>query len=349
MRAAIIHGPQDVRVEDVPDPAILRPSDAVVRVEASCVCGSDLWRYRGIRPVAHPVRMGHEFVGVVEEVGAEVTRVSPGDFVIAPFAFSCGECVNCRNGVQTSCLRGGGWAGTDADGLPVDGGQGERVRVPLADGTLVAVPGAPGDALLPGLLALTDVMGTGHHAAVRGGVRDGSVVAVVGDGAVGLCAILAARRLGAARVVAFSSHAPRQELARRFGADDVIAARGDEGVAELGALLGAEGADVVIEAVGTQGAMEQAVAAARPGGNVGYVGVPNGITALPVKQMFNRNVSLLGGVAPVRAYIDELLPEVLDGTLDPGPVFDLTLPLADVARAYEAMDRREAIKVMLRG
>lgn len=344
----MIHGPEDIRLETVEDPRVLRPTDAVVRVVAACVCGSDLWRYRGVVPVPEPSRIGHEFVGVVEETGAEVTTVRAGDFVVAPFAYSCGRCASCRDGVQTSCVRGGFWAVKDREGLPVDGGQGELVRVPLADGTLLALPGAPDADLLPAVLTLTDVMGTGHHAAVRGGVRPGAVVAVVGDGAVGLCAVLAARRLGADRVVIFSRHAPRQALARRFGADDVIESRGAEGVAELRELLGAPGADVVIEAVGNQDAMEQAIAATRPGGNVGYVGVPNGVSALPVRPLFNRNVNLLGGVAPVRAYLEELVPEVLDGRLDPGPVLDVTLPLAEVDRAYAAMDRREAVKVMLR-
>lgn len=344
----MIHGQGDIRLETVPDPRVLRPTDAVVRIVAACVCGSDLWRYRGVVPVRRPSRMGHEFVGVVQETGAEVTAVRAGDFVVAPFSYSCGRCTSCRDGIHTSCVRGGFWGGRDREGLPVDGGQGELVRVPLADGTLVALPGAPDADLLPAVLTLTDVMGTGHHAAVRGGVRPGAVVAVVGDGAVGLCAVLAARRLGADRVVIFSRHAQRQALARRFGADDVVQSRGEEGVAELRELLGAPGADVVLEAVGTQDALEQAIAAARPGGNVGYVGAPNGVSALPVPLLFNRNVNLLGGVAPVRAYVEELLADVLGGRLDPGPVFDVTLPLAQVDRAYAAMDRREAVKVMLR-
>lgn len=347
MLATTIHAPFDIRLEDVPDPRILRPTDAVVRVTAACVCGSDLWRYRGVVPVADPSRIGHEFVGVVEEVGSEVATVRPGDFVVAPFAYSCGVCASCRNGVQTSCVVGGYWAGPDREGNMVDGGQGEAVRVPLADGTLVALPEAPSEELLPSVLTLTDVMGTGHHAAARGGVRPGSTVAVVGDGAVGLCAVIAARRLGAERVVAFSRHPDRQALARRFGADDVIAARGDEGVAELRDLLGG-GADVVLEAVGNLDAMEQAIAATRPGGTVGYVGVPNGIPHLSLRPLFGNNITLAGGVAPVRAYLDELLPEVLAGSIEPGLVFDLSLPLAEVARAYEAMDRREAVKVMLR-
>lgn len=348
MRATMIHGPGDVRLEEVADPRILRPGDAVVRVTAACVCGSDLWRYRGVVPVREPGRIGHEFVGVVEEVGTQVRTLVPGDFVVAPFAYSCGECFSCVRGVQTSCERGGFWGGPDRDGTLVDGGQGEHVRVPLADGTLVKVPEVPDDGLLPSILTLTDVMGTGHHAALRGGVRPGATVAVVGDGAVGLCAVLAARRLGAQRVVIFSRHPDRQAVARQLGADDVIAARGEDGVGELRDLLGAPGADVVLEAVGNQDAMEQAIAAARPGGNVGYVGVPNGIAHLSIRPLFSRNVNLLGGVAPVRAYLEELLADVLDGTLAPGRVFDRTLPLDDVAAAYAAMDDREAIKVLLR-
>ncbi|MFD1506026.1 zinc-dependent alcohol dehydrogenase family protein [Georgenia yuyongxinii] len=348
MRATTIYGPGDIRLEEAPDPTVRQPGDAVVRVTAACVCGSDLWRYRGVVPTRKPTRIGHEFVGVVEEVGAEVRSLAPGDFVIAPFAYSCGECVSCRHGIQTSCERGGYWGGPDRDGLPVDGGQGEYVRVPLADGTLVGVPEVPDDDLLPSLLTLTDVMGTGHHAALRGGAGPGRTVAVVGDGAVGLCAVLAARRLGAERVVIFSRHPDRQAVARQFGADDVIAARGEDGVGELRDLLGAPGADVVLEAVGNQDAMEQAIAAARPGGNVGYVGVPNGISHLSLRPLFNRNVNLLGGVAPVRAYLEELLADVLDGTIAPWRVFDSTMPLDDVAAAYAAMDDRTAIKVMLR-
>jgi threonine dehydrogenase-like Zn-dependent dehydrogenase len=348
VRATTIYGPEDIRFEEAPDPRLADATDAIVRVVAACVCGSDLWRYRGVVQVDEPRRIGHEFVGVVEEIGAEVRTVAPGDFVIAPFTYSCGECVNCRNGIQTSCLRGGDWGHHDRSGRVVDGGQGEYVRTPLADGTLVKVPEAPEDGLLRSVLTLTDVMGTGHHAALRGGAGPGKTVAVVGDGAVGLCATLAARRLGAERVVIFSRYPARQEVARAFGADDVIESRGDEGVAELQDLLSGPGADVVLEAVGNQVSMEQAIAAARPGGNVGYVGVPNGISNFAVRPLFSRNVNLLGGVAPVRAYIDDLLPDVLAGRITPGQVFDATLPLEEVAQAYAAMDRREAIKVMLR-
>ena len=348
MRATTIYGPGDVRLEEAPDPRLVEPTDAVVRVVAACVCGSDLWPYRGVVKARGPRRIGHEFVGVVEEVGAEVRTLAPGDFVIAPFSYSCGDCVNCRHGIQTSCLRGGDWGRPDRSGALVDAGQGEYVRTPLADGTLVKVPEAPDDGLLRSVLTLTDVMGTGHHAALRGGAGPGTTVAVVGDGAVGLCATLAAKRLGAERVVIFSRYPDRQAVARSFGADDVIESRGDEGVAELQELLSGPGADVVLEAVGNQDSMEQAMAAARPGGSVGYVGVPNGVSALPVRPMFNRNVNLLGGVAPVRSYIEELLADVLTGRINPGQVFDRSLPLDEVAQAYSAMDRREAIKVMLR-
>jgi hypothetical protein len=348
MRATVIHGPRDVRLEEVADPVIHRPTDALVRVVASCVCGSDLWPYRGVRPPREPRRIGHEFVGIVEEVGAEVTTVGVGDFVIAPFVVSDGTCVHCRNGITTSCANGAGWGGDDADGLPVDGGQGEYVRVPLADGTLVATPAVPDAALVPSLLTLSDVMGTGHHAALAARVRPGSTVAVVGDGAVGLCAVLAARRLGAERIVAFSRHPSRQQLAREFGATDVVAERGDEGAARVTDLLGGVGADAVLECVGTRESMQQALDTARPGGHVGYVGVPAGGPELPVGQMFSSNVAVAGGVAPVRTYLPELLADVLDGTIDPGRVFDLELPLEKVTEAYAAMDERRAIKALLR-
>ena len=349
MRATVIHGARDVRVEQVPDPVIQHPTDAVVRVVAACVCGSDLWRYRGVEPTRQPTRIGHEYVGVVEEVGSQVTGVAVGDFVIAPFYVCDGTCVNCRNGVSTSCRNGGWWGSHDGPGSSADGGQGERVRAPLADGTLVVVPGGlSSDELLPSLLTLSDVMGTGHHAALPGGVREGSTVAVVGDGAVGLCAVLAARRLGASRVVAMSRHETRQALARTLGATDVVPERGDEGVARLKEMFDGVGPDVVLECVGTKESMDQALRSARPGGQVGFVGVPAGGPELPVRTMFNTNVGVRGGVAPVRGYIEELLPEVLDGRLDPGVVFDLELPLDEVAQAYAAMDERRATKVLLR-
>jgi threonine dehydrogenase-like Zn-dependent dehydrogenase len=347
VRATLIHGPRDVRLEEVPDPTIQRPTDALVRVVASCVCGSDLWPYRGVRPTKQPRRIGHEFVGVVEEVGAEVRTLRPGQFVVAPFTISDGTCVHCRNGVHTSCERSSSWGGDDAEGVFTDAGQGEYVRVPLADGTLVAMPGTPDEALLPGVLSLTDVMGTGHHAALSAGVRPGSTVAVVGDGAVGLCAVIAARRLGAERIVAFSRHASRQALARELGATDVVAERGDEGAAAVRELLGGIGPDHVLECVGTKESMQQALDTARPGGQIGFVGVPAGGPELPVQQMFGSNVGVRGGIAPVRAYLEELAPEVWSGAIQPGKVFDLVLPLAEVAEGYAAMDERRAVKTML--
>ncbi len=348
MRATVIHAARDIRVETVPDPVLSTGRDAIVRVVAACVCGSDLWPYRGITPTRKPRRIGHEFVGVVEAVGDEVVGVRVGDFVIAPFYVCDDTCANCRNGVSTSCLHGGWWGSVDREGGFADGGQGERVRVPLADGTLVVVPGPVGDDEVPGLLTLSDVMGTGHHAAVSAGVGAGDAVAVVGDGAVGLCAIIAAKRLGATTIIAMSRHPERQALAREFGATHVVAERGDEGIAAVRELTGGLGADRVLECVGTKESMDQAIRAARPGGMVGYVGVPNGGAELPIRQLFDTNVGVNGGVAPVRGYIEELLPDVRSGAIRPGRVFDLELPLAEAAEAYAAMDERRAIKVLLR-
>ena len=348
MRATVIHGARDIRVETVPDPSILRPTDAIVRVAATCVCGSDLWPYRGVTEIEGPARIGHELVGFVEDVGSDVWSVKAGDFVVAPFAISDNRCVHCRQGVHTSCERGAWWGAEDDEGLPVDGGQGQWARVPLADGTLVATPEPPDEAMVPGLLTLSDVMGTGHHAAVAAGVGPGSTVNVVGDGAVGLCAVLAARRLGAERIILMSRHADRQALGREFGATDVVAERGREGVELVRDLLGGVGADCVLECVGTRESMNQAIYSARPGGRVGYVGVPNGGAELPIRVMFGRNVTVGGGVAPVRAYLDELLADVLDGALDPGRVFDLELPLEQIPDAYAAMDERRSIKALLR-
>ena len=348
MRATLIHAARDIRVEDVPDAAVQRPGDAVVRVVAACVCGSDLWPYRGVIETTAPGRIGHEFVGVVEDIGSDVATLRVGDFVIAPFALSDGTCVHCRNGMYTSCVNGAWWGGEDSYGLRVDAGQGEAVRVPMADGTLVATPDLPDESMIASLLTLSDVMGTGHHAASSAGVGKGSTVVVVGDGAVGQCAVLASRRLGAERVVAMSRHADRQALARDFGATDVVEQRGDEGVAAVEELLGGIGADAVLECVGTKESMQQAIDVARPGGRVGYVGVPAGGAELPIRQLFSSNVTVGGGVAPVRAYIPDLLADVLSGELDPGRVFDLVLPLEQVADAYAAMDERRSIKTMLR-
>lgn len=348
MRATVIRGTRDIRLDQVPDPVVQRPGDAIVRIVASCVCGSDLWPYRGVRPVREPRRIGHELVGVVEEVGSDVRTVSPGDFVIAPFVLSDGTCLNCRNGMQTSCLHGAAWGHDDEDGFLVDAGQGEFARVAMADGTLVRTPEPPDDTLVPSLLALSDVMGTGHHAAVSAGVGPGTTVAVVGDGAVGLCAVLAARRLGAERIIAMSRHDDRAALARRFGADEIVAERGDDGAQVIRDRTSGIGADAVLECVGTKESMQQAIDSTRPGGRVGYVGVPAGGPELPIGQLFSNNITVGGGVAPVRAYLPELLADVLADRLDPGPVFDATYALGDVASAYRDMDERRVIKPLLR-
>lgn len=337
MRATTIHGTRDVRVEEVPDPVIEQPTDAIVRIAAGCVCGSDLWPYRGENPVRAGATIGHECVGVVEEVGAEVSGVRPGDFVIVPFCHCDNTCPHCRAGVQSACVNLG----------VTTSGQAEYARVTQADGSLVATEGMPEDALVPSLLALTDVMATGWHAAVAAGVRPGGTVVVVGDGAVGLCGVLAASVMGAERIVAMSRHEPRQQLARAFGATDIVAERGREGAGEVKELTDGLGADAVLECVGTGDAMRTAFAVARPGATVGFVGVPHGVEP-PVRQMFQRNIGLRGGMAPVRRYLPELLELVLAGRIDPGRVFDVTLPLEEAPEAYRAMDERRAIKVLLR-
>ncbi|CAN5488242.1 zinc-dependent alcohol dehydrogenase family protein [soil metagenome] len=344
MRAAMLHGRRDVRLENVEVPRLRGSRDAIVRVTASCVCGSDLHPYRNGLGDAPPKRAGHEFVGVVEEVGRGVQTTGVGDLVIAPFAISDGTCANCVNGITTSCDNGSFWGGTEPDGTPVGGAQADLVRVPWAEGTLVRVPVADDD-LLPDLLTLSDVMATGWHAAVCAQVRPGSTAVVVGDGAVGLCGVLAARVQGAERIVAVSRHPRRRALAEAFGATDVVASRGPDGVAETLDLLGGRGADSVLECVGTAESIEQAAGSARPGGSVGFVGAPSG--ALPTGPMFSRNLRYAGGVAPVRAYLPALLDLVLAGTLRPGAVFDSVMPLDDVALAYAAMDDRESTKVML--
>ncbi|OJV58963.1 MAG: IMP dehydrogenase [Cellulomonas sp. 73-145] len=335
MRGAIIHGAGDVRFEERPDPTIVEPTDAVVRTVAACVCGSDLWRFRGLAPVPQPKPIGHEYVGVVEEVGSAVTTVKPGDFVVGGFLHSDNTCAVCRKGMHSNCLHGGGY----------DGCQAERIRIRNADGTLLATPGQPDADLIPSLLALSDVMGTGWHAAVCADVKPGSSVAVVGDGAVGLCGVLAAAQLGATTIIAMSRHADRQQLAKEFGATHVVAERGDEGAARVRELTDGIGADAVLECVGTADARLQAVAVARPGAMIGVVGLPHG--DVPTDQLFWQNKGFRGGPAPVRAYLPHLLDLVLSRSIDPGKVFDLTLPLADVAEAYKAMDERRAIKVLL--
>jgi threonine dehydrogenase-like Zn-dependent dehydrogenase len=343
MRAAIFHGPGSITVGRRPDATIAEPTDAVVRVVLACVCGSDLWYYRGDSPFEAGGPIGHEFVGVVEDVGAAVRNVARGDFVIAPFAYSDGTCPHCRHGITTACTNGGFFPVGNGDG-----GQGEAVRVPLADGTLVAVPGSGhSDDMLHSLLTLSDVMGTGHHAAVCARVKAGDTVAVVGDGAVGLCGVLAAKRLGAERIIALSRHAVRQEVARAFGATDIVEGRGEEATAAVLELTEGIGVDATLECVGTGQAMDTALSIARPGSIVGYVGVPHGVE-LPVGQMFFRNKGVLGGPAPARAYLPELLDDVLEGRIAPGRVFDFATDLDGIGEAYAAMDERRAIKSLVR-
>ena len=352
MRASVIHGPRDVRVEERPDPTVLTPGDAVVRVVAACVCGSDLWPYRGVTPVKRPRPIGHELVGVVEELGADVTSAQVGDFVVLPFTMSCGECQACRAGYPAACDVVTGFGSTDRWGHPVDGAQGERVRIPLAQHSLFPVGRTEAEVeaagLVPHLLTLADVMSTGYHAAFSAGVSAGDTVVVVGDGAVGLSGVIGARLLGAERVVAMSRHDDRAALARELGATDVVAERGDEGVAAVRDLLGGDLADAALECVGTKQSMDTALDVVRGGGRVGFVGVPNGGPELSVRRLFDRNVTIGGGMASARRYMETLLPEVLSGAIEPGKVFDRELPLADVAEAYAAMDERRATKVLLR-
>jgi threonine dehydrogenase-like Zn-dependent dehydrogenase len=341
MRAAIFRGPRHIEVGERPDPVIQGPTDAIVRVVLACVCGSDLWYYRGESP--HAVgSIGHEFIGVVEQTGADVATVTPGDLVVAPFIYSDMTCPHCQHGSTISCKLGGSFG----DGT-IDGGQGETVRVPLAGSTLVRVPGTGhSDQTLRSLLTLSDVMATGHHAAISAGVGPGDVAAVVGDGAVGLAAVLAARRLGAERVIALSRHPDRQAVAKTFGATDIVAARGEAAVEAVMDLTHGIGADAALECVGTPQAIATAFAIARPGSTVGIVGVPHG--DVPTAQTFFRNVGWRGGPAPARSYIPELLGDVLSGAINPGLVLDYETDLDHVAEAYAAMDQRRAIKSLIR-
>ncbi len=342
MRATVIYGAGDVRVETVPDPKLVDPTDVILRVVRSCICGSDLWPYADMAPSEHGRRIGHEFLGIVEETGADVTTVKKGDLAIAPFVYSDNTCVFCREGLQTSCLHGGFWG---AKG--VDGGQGEAVRVPQADGTLVKVPHTEDDTLLASLLTLSDVFPTGHHAATKARVAKGQNVTVVGDGAVGLSAVLAAKRLGAERIVLMGRHRARTDLGREFGATDVVAERGEEGIEKVRELTNGEGTHAVLECVGTKAAFEMAVGVVRPGGAVSRVGVPQYEEGPIGPALFRRNVTVTGGVAPARHYLPELLPDVLDGKYQPGKVFDRTIGIEDVPGGYRAMADREALKVLI--
>jgi threonine dehydrogenase-like Zn-dependent dehydrogenase len=342
VRATVMYGAGDVRVENVPDAAIVEATDVLLRITRACICGSDLWPYTQMEHSDAGRRMGHEFIGVVEDAGADVRTVKPGDVVVVPFAWSDGTCVFCREGLQTSCLHGGWWGGADQDG-----GQGEAVRVPQADGTVVALPVGEDDVLMPSLLTLSDVMGTGHHAALAARVAPGKIAAVVGDGAVGLCGVIAAKRLGAEQIILLGRHADRIALAREFGATDIVSERGDEAVARVLELTDGLGAHSVLECVGHDLSVTTALNIARPGGDVGRVGVPQS-EAMPTAQpAFFKNITVSGGPAPARAYIEELLPDVIEGRIDPGRVFDRLVDLDGVPDGYRAMNDREAIKVMI--
>jgi threonine dehydrogenase-like Zn-dependent dehydrogenase len=342
MRATVIYAAGDVRVEEVPDPVIQQSTDAVVRVLRSCICGSDLWPYGSKSASEGPQRIGHEFLGVVEDVGRDVAGLKAGDVVLAPFVWADNTCDFCREGLQTSCRNGGFWG---RDGI--DGGQGEAVRVPQAQGTLVSLPVGEDAALLPSLLTLSDVFPTGHHCAATAGVNPRTTVTVIGDGAVGLSAVLAAKRLGAERIILMGRHEVRTDLGREFGATDVIAQRGEEGVERLLELTGGDGTHTVLECVGLKPAIETALAVVRDGGVVSRVGAPQYSEVAMDSGPFMRNITLTGGVAPARAYIDELLPDVLEGTVDPGRVFDRTVKLDEVPEGYRAMAHREALKVLV--
>jgi threonine dehydrogenase-like Zn-dependent dehydrogenase len=343
MRATIMYGADDVRVETVPDAGIVEPTDALVRITRACICGSDLWPYRKMQRSDTGKRMGHEFIGIVDAVGGSVRKVKKGDVVVAPFLWSDGTCVFCHEGLQTSCLHGGGW------GSPgVDGGQGEAVRVPQADGTLVVLPVGPDDALTPSLLTLSDVMGTGHHAALSAKVGPGRTVAVVGDGAVGLCGVIAARRLGAEQIIMLGRHPDRIALAKEFGATDIVSERGEAAIERVRSLTGGLGAHSVLECVGYNESTVTALSLARAGGAVGRVGVPQDTTIPLSSETFFKNVSIAGGPAPVRTYMEELLPDVLEGRIQPGRVFDSVIDLEGVPDGYRAMNEREAIKVMIK-
>ena len=336
MRATTIHAPRDIRVSEVPDPTIDAPTDAIVKVVAGCICGSDLWPYRGENDITPGDTIGHECIGVVEEVGSDVRSFRAGDFVLVPFCHCDNTCAHCRAGMQSACTN---------MGITLSG-QAEYAKVTQAEGSLVKTDGTPDASMLPSLLTLTDVMATGWHAAVASGVRSGGTAVVVGDGAVGLCGVLAASVMGAEKVIAMSRHEPRQKLATEFGATHIVAERGREGAEAVKEITGGVGADAVLECVGTNDAMGTAFAVARPGSMVGFVGVPHGVE-VPLRRMFQKNVGLMGGMAPVRRYLPELLDLVTSGRIDPGRVFDATMPLDEVAEGYKAMDERRAIKVLI--
>ena len=337
MLATVMHGPGDVRYEEVPDPKIEKPPDAVIQLSATCICGSDLWPYRGLSKQDGPTHMGHEYCGVVVEVGSEVKTVKPGDFVVGSFCISDNTCPHCDYGFQSSCMQREFMSGAQAP----------FARVPLADGTLVATRDMPSAEMIPHMLAVSDVLGTGWYAADAAQVREGGTAVVVGDGAVGLMGVLAASQMGAGRIIAMSRHESRQKLAREFGATDIVAERGDEGIARIMEMTKGVGADSVLECVGMAESMQQAMGVCRPGGTIGYVGVPHGVS-FDGQQLFFSQHRMLGGPAPVRRWLPDLMQRVLDGRIQPGKVFDLVLPIAQVAEGYRAMDERRAIKTLLR-
>jgi threonine dehydrogenase-like Zn-dependent dehydrogenase len=337
MQVAVLYGPRDVRFEERDNPKILKPTDAIIRMSATCVCGSDLWPYRGVNPTPEPTPFGHEYCGIVEEVGSAVKSLKPGQFVIGSFAASDNTCPNCLAGYTTSCVHREWMVGAQA----------EMLRVPLADGTLVATPEVPTDDLLPSLLTLSDVMATGWFAAEAAAVKPGNTALVVGDGAVGLLGVLSAKLMGAERIIAMSRHESRQQLAREFGATDIVSERGDEGIARIKELTNGVGVDSALECVGSQESMMQAIRTTRPGGHVGYVGVPHAVQ-FDGAELFYTHVHLHGGPAPARRFLPDLIEMVWSGKINPGKVFDLTLPLSQVAEGYRAMDERRAIKTLLR-
>lgn len=342
MRATVMFGAGDVRIESVPDAHLIEATDALVVVTRAAICGSDLWPYKSMEQSDAGRRMGHEFIGIVEAIGSDVRTVKPGDVVLAPFLYSDGTCPYCQEGLHSSCLRGGRYGWGD-----VDGGQGEAVRVPQADGTLVVLPVGRDDALMPSLLALTDVMGTGYHAAISARVAPGRTAAVIGDGAVGLCGVIAAKRLGADRIIILGRHPRRIALAKEFGATDVVSERGEDAVARVLDLTNGQGVHSVLECVGHGESIQTAIGIARPGGTVGRVGVPQEASIPDAVSSLFRNITISGGVAPVRAYIDDLLPDILNGTIEPGRVFDQCVRLDDVPSGYRAMNDRESIKVLI--
>ncbi|MFC5141740.1 zinc-dependent alcohol dehydrogenase family protein [Actinomycetospora rhizophila] len=342
MKATLIYGAGDIRVEDVPDPTLQNATDAIVRITHSCICGSDLWPYKSREQTEQGDRIGHEFIGVVEETGSDVSRIQKGDLVVAPFYYADGTCEYCRAGLTSACPNGSAW------GAETDGGQGEAARVPFADASLMKLTVPHDSALMPSLLTLSDVFGTGHHAAVSARVEPGKDVVVIGDGAVGLLAVLAAKRLGAERIVLMGRHKDRTDLGREFGATDVVSERGEEGEQRVRDLLGTDGVHSAIEAVGYEQSLTSAINLTKPGGHVGIVGVPQSGELPNLAQKFMKNVTVAGGIAPTQANMYELLPDVLDGKIEPGKVFDREIPLAETPSGYRAMNDREALKVLVR-